>query len=190
MRAIRGKRIGMIFQDPFASLNPVMRIREQMREVLTAHALPDGEDPLVSALERVQLDPRRVLDFYPHQLSGGQRQRVVIATALLTHPNLILADEPTTALDALVQKDILELLNSLQKTLGFSMLLISHNLVLVGQNAVRIAVMKDGRLVEEGPSAQVLRQPHDAYTRRLIDSLPRMVKSGTRCWCTAARSTR
>jgi ABC-type dipeptide/oligopeptide/nickel transport system ATPase component len=194
MRQVRGGRVSMIFQDPFTSLNPVMRIHEQMSEVLTAHRTPStapeghsqGPNPLSSgddgvrlrkALGDVQLDPDRVLTSYPHQLSGGQRQRVMIAMALLGRPELVLADEPTTALDVLVQKDILELLMALQKELNISMLLISHNLGLVGQYARRLAVMKEGSLVEEGPAQELLRHPGQDYTRRLIESLPPLTRT-------------
>jgi len=173
MRAIRGKRISMIFQDPFTALNPVMTIRDQMREVLETHHVPAV---LEDALTRVQLDPNRVLASYPHQLSGGQRQRVLIAQALLTRPDLVLADEPTTALDVLVQKEILDLLIRLQKDMGMSMILISHNLGLVAQYAKRMAVMKEGQLVEEGDARKMFRSPEHAYTRELLSALPPMVR--------------
>jgi peptide/nickel transport system ATP-binding protein len=166
MRQIRGQKIAMIFQDPFTSLNPVMRIREQMQEVPYAHTNLDD------ALTHVQLDPRRVLNSYPHQLSGGQRQRVMIALALLSGPALVLADEPTTALDVLVQKEILELLFRLQKELNMGVLLISHNLALVAQYTQRLVVMRQGRVVEEQPSRDLFRNPKDAYTKELIRAVP------------------
>jgi len=178
MRDIRCRKIAMIFQDPFTSLNPVMRIREQMDEVLKAHpSLSASPSRLVEALEQVQLESTRVLNSYPHQLSGGQRQRVMIAIALLGQPSLILADEPTTALDVLVQKEILGVLFSLQKKLGLAMLFITHNLGLVTTYTHRIAVMKEGRLVEEGPSQAVFRQPSEAYTRQLLEAIPRLGRS-------------
>jgi ABC-type dipeptide/oligopeptide/nickel transport system ATPase component len=171
LRAVRGKHISMIFQDPFTALNPVMTIEEQMREVLTAHRLTASLD---EALAHVQLDPARVLRAYPHQLSGGQRQRVLIASAILTRPQILLADEPTTALDVLVQKDILDLLFGLQKEMGMTMLFISHNLGLVARYTQRIAVMKEGRVVEEGTPAALFRSPQHDYTRELIAALPPM----------------
>jgi microcin C transport system ATP-binding protein len=174
MRDVRGKSISMIFQDPFTALNPVMTIEEQMVEVLTAHHL---DASLEDALRHVQLEPHRVLKAYPHQLSGGQRQRVLIASAILTRPQLLLADEPTTALDVLVQKDILELLFGLQKELGMAVLFISHNLGLVAKYTQRIAVMKDGQIVEQGASRNFFQNPQHAYTRELIAALPKLLYS-------------
>jgi len=186
MRETRGRQIAMIFQDPFTSLNPVLRIREQMEEVLTAHegrgakgerrtATPLAtRHSLFGSLERVQLDPARALNAYPHQLSGGQRQRVMIAMALLTQPELILADEPTTALDVLVQKDILDLLFQLQRDTNVGMLFISHNLALVGQYTQRIAVMKEGAIVEEETPVHIFKNARHPYTRQLIAALPKI----------------
>jgi len=200
MREVRGKRISMIFQDPFTSLNPVMRIRDQMEEILVAHPVGAGFHPrpqlesnseslgsdfgqarrpaptiLADALLRVQLDPTRILASYPHQLSGGQRQRVMIAMSLLTGPQIILADEPTTALDVLVQKEVLDLLLRLQKELGFGLLLISHNLGLLAQSAGRILVMKEGRIVESGAPLALFSHAQNAYTRQLIDAFRKLV---------------
>ena len=172
MRAIRGRRISMIFQDPFTSLNPVMRIRAQMEEVFSAHAMPRQSNDLEQALAQVQLEPKRVLEAYPHQLSGGQRQRVMIATALLGHPELILADEPTTALDVLVQKEILDLLFKLQRDLHMSLLFISHNMGVIAQYTQKIAVMKTGRFVEQGTPNDLFLRPQNDYTKRLVAAIP------------------
>ncbi len=166
MREIRGKRISMIFQDPFTSLNPVMSIRSQLEEMST--------QGLKEALERVQLDPERVLNAYPHQLSGGQRQRVMIAMALLGGPQLVLADEPTTALDVLVQKEVLHLLFQLQQEIGFGLLFITHNIPLVANRARRLAVMQNGRIVEEGLIKGFLEAPRTGYARELMDACRKM----------------
>jgi ABC-type dipeptide/oligopeptide/nickel transport system ATPase component len=174
MRKICGKQIAMIFQDPFTALNPVMRISEQMQEVLQAHAEAGTSQRLEEALDRVQLDPRRILPAYPHQLSGGQRQRILIATALLGRPELVLADEPTTALDVLVQREILDLLFNLQKQLHIGMLFISHNLGLVAQYAQRIAVMQAGQIVEESASQGLFQHPQHPYTQSLLNAFRRL----------------
>jgi ABC-type glutathione transport system ATPase component len=174
LRAIRGKSISMVFQDPFTALNPVMTIREQMQEIVTAHGLNAS---LEDALRHVQLEPERVLGSYPHQLSGGQRQRVLIAGAILTRPPLLLADEPTTALDVLVQKDILELLFKLQKEMGMAMIFISHNLGLVAKYTQKIAVMKEGEIVEQGTPRDLFARPQQPYTQELIRALPKLLYS-------------
>ena len=139
-----------------------------------------GDDVFKNALERVQLDPARVLNAYPHQLSGGQRQRVMIAMALLNQPELILADEPTTALDVLVQKEILELLFRLQKDLRFGVLFISHNLGLVAQYTQGVGVMKEGSVVEEARSEELFQSPKHPYTRALIAALPTLKRPDPR----------
>ncbi len=166
MRAIRGHHISMIFQDPFTSFNPVMSIRAQMEEI--------SATGLEESLERVQLDPGRILAAYPHQLSGGQRQRVMIAMAMLTRPQLILADEPTTALDVLVQKDILDLLFTLQQTTGAAMLFISHNLAIVAQRTRRMVIMQEGQIVDQGSPRVLFQNSQNAYTRALIEAIPQL----------------
>lgn len=140
MRRVRGRDIGMIFQDPFSSLNPVLRIEDQLGETLAAHQLPCSPEILRGALQQVQLDAL-VLARYPHQLSGGQRQRVMIAMALLCRPSLIVADEPTTALDVLVQKEVLDVLFRLQRETGLALLCITHNLPMVARRAQRVVQM-------------------------------------------------
>jgi ABC-type dipeptide/oligopeptide/nickel transport system ATPase component len=174
MREIRGRRVSMIFQDPFTSLNPVMRVREQMDEIYKAHSMPRQARDLEQALLKVQLEPRRMLDAYPHQLSGGQRQRIMIAMALLGNPELILADEPTTALDVLVQKEILDLLFRLQRDLHVSLLFISHNMGVIAQYTQKIAVMKSGQIVEQGTPNDLFLHPRHDYTCQLIAALPKL----------------
>jgi len=166
---ITGGRILLDGVNLLSLSEPAMR--EQMEEVYIAHSMPRKAGDLEQALAKVQLDPGRVLNAYPHQLSGGQRQRAMIAMALLGNPKCILADEPTTALDVLVQKEILDLLARLQREMGCGMLLISHNLAIVGQYTQRIAVMKEGTLVEQGTPAQIFKGAQHPYTRQLIAAL-------------------
>lgn len=177
IRAVRGSQIAMIFQEPMTSLNPVLTIGEQITEALQLHH-PDmsdaeAEQRTIMALEQVQIPQasRRFRD-YPHQLSGGQRQRVMIAMALACEPQLLIADEPTTALDVTVQAEILRLMRKLQDDTGMSMLFITHDFGVVAQMAQWVGVMQQGKLVEVGPSAEVLRRPQHAYTKQLLAALP------------------
>ena len=176
MREIRGADITMVFQEPMTSLNPLHRIAEQVGEVLRLHKGMSGEAARARTLELLTLvgirDAERRLGAYPHELSGGQRQRVMIAMALACEPDLLVADEPTTALDVTVQAQILALLADLQKRLGMAMLFITHDLGIVRRIANRVCVMLAGRVVEAGPVAQVFTRPQHEYTRRLLASEP------------------
>ncbi|MCR6636567.1 dipeptide/oligopeptide/nickel ABC transporter permease/ATP-binding protein [Devosia sp.] len=164
---LRGKGIAMIYQDALSSLNPAMLIRSQMKQLTSRGGTRSAED----LLELVGLDPKRTLNSYPHELSGGQRQRVLIAMALTRNPKLVIADEPTTALDVTVQKQVVELLNRLREELGFAMLFVSHDLALVAEISHHIAVMYAGQLVEQGSSRDVLTQPIHEYTRGLLGAV-------------------
>lgn len=172
-RRTRGARVAMVFQDPFSSLNPVLTLQTQLRETLEV----DGprthwRKEALSLLKKVQLpDGDRILESYPHQISGGQRQRVMIAMALARDPQLLIADEPTTALDVTVQAEIISLLKSLQKESDMSMIFITHNLALTPGFANRLAVMYEGRLVETGKTRDVLSKPQHDYTESLLKSV-------------------
>jgi len=176
MREIRGAGISLIFQEPMTALNPVFTIGDQIAETLLVHGRGRRSTTrrrAVELLESVKMpDAARRVHDYPHQLSGGQRQRVLIAMALACEPALVIADEPTTALDVTVQAQILDLLRDMRSRLGLSMLLITHDLGVVAEMADRVAVMYAGRIVEEGPVRAVLRSPKHPYTRGLIASLP------------------
>jgi oligopeptide/dipeptide ABC transporter ATP-binding protein len=178
LRAVRGRRIAMIFQDPMTSLNPVFRIGDQITEVIHAHfkvSRQDAREQAVSLLQEVGIpDPGDRLKAYPHQLSGGMRQRVMIAIALAGQPELLIADEPTTALDVTVQAQILELLDHLRQTRGMAMLLITHDLGIVAGRADHVAVMYAGQIIETAPTRELFEHPSHPYTQGLFASVPRL----------------
>ena len=176
MNELRGREIAMIYQDALSSLNPSMLIKAQMKQLTKRGGTRSAEE----LLELVGLDPKRTLDSYPHELSGGQRQRVLIAMALTRDPKLIIADEPTTALDVTVQKQVIDLLNKLQKELGFAMVFVSHDLALVAEVANSITVMYAGQVVEQGPVSDILCHPVHEYTRGLLGSVLSIEAGGTR----------
>ncbi|ROV60628.1 ABC transporter ATP-binding protein [Vibrio ponticus] len=177
LRGIRGARIGMIFQEPMVSLNPLHKVGKQLVEIVGIHrGIRQGkaEKLAIEWLAKVGIrQPEAKINAYPHELSGGERQRVMIAMALINEPELLIADEPTTALDVSVQAQILDLLKSLQQELGMAMLFITHDLSIVRRIADRVAVMRDGQLLEVGECQQVFTQPKHPYTQQLIDSDPR-----------------
>lgn len=183
LRAIRGKRISMIFQDPMTSLNPYLTIGEQIAEPLIIHDGASHREARQKALEQLALvgipDPEQRMDAYPRQFSGGMRQRVMIAMALITKPEILIADEPTTALDVTVQKQVLDLIKKLQRDMGTAVILITHDLGVVRQYADRINVMYAGRLVESAPAEELLATPRHAYTRALMKSIPGLHAKGT-----------
>ena len=182
MRNVRGDDIAMVFQEPMTSLNPVFRIGDQVIEAIRIHQKLSKKEARKRAGEMLELvsipDPIKRLDDYPHQLSGGMRQRVMIAMALSCDPELLIADEPTTALDVTIQAQIMELLASLQKRLGLAILLITHDLGVVAEFCERVIVMYTGRIVEEAPVRDLFASPAHPYTRGLLKSLPSLTDGG------------
>jgi peptide/nickel transport system ATP-binding protein len=176
MQRVRGAEIALIFQEPMTALNPVFRIGDQIAETLVVHGRATKRDARAKAIDllrsvRIPHPESRVAD-YPHQLSGGMRQRVMIAIALSCQPSLVIADEPTTALDVTIQAEILDLLREMKSALGLSLLLITHDLGVVAETADRVAVMYAGRIVETGPVRAIFRSPAHPYTRGLLASMP------------------
>lgn len=178
MRKVRGSKIGMVFQEPFTSLNPVLRIGEQIEEAILAHkSVPKkiAKKETVKLLEKVKIpDPERIYYAYPHLLSGGERQRVMIAMAISQNPRLLIADEPTTALDVTIQAEILELILALKRDLKMSVLFITHDFGIINRVADKVLVMKDGVAVEQGGKDEILSSPKEDYTKKLLEAVPRI----------------
>ncbi|MDD2707414.1 MAG: ABC transporter ATP-binding protein [Verrucomicrobiae bacterium] len=188
LQNLRGGKIAYVFQEPSTSLNPVFRVRSQIEESLNLHRPElkrlDRPAEIIRLLQTVGIqDPERTMEAYPHQLSGGMQQRVMIAMAIACHPSLLVADEPTTALDVTIQAQILDLLRELRKKLGMAVLLITHNFAIVSNLADRVLVMYKGKIVEQGPAAQVLKQPVHPYTKALMACIPRLGVKQKRLVC-------
>lgn len=181
MRRIRGRRISMIFQEPMSSLNPVFRVGSQIMEAIKIHQSLSNRDAREQAIELLRMvgisAPEKRVDDYPHQLSGGMRQRVMIAMALSCHPSVLIADEPTTALDVTVQAQILDLLRDLQQKTGMGLILITHDLGIVAEMAEQVSIMYAGQVVESGSVRDIFENPASPYTRGLLNSIPTRGKS-------------
>ena len=176
LRSIQGRDICVVFQEPMSAMNPVMRIGPQVEEALRVHTKLKAEERKELALQALRdvdlADAEAIYEKYPHQMSGGMLQRAMIAAAIISRPKLLLADEPTTALDVTIQAQILELLRRLNREMGMSVLFISHNLNVVRKLCTRVAVMEKGHIVETGPTEQVFHDPQADYTKRLIAAIP------------------
>lgn len=181
MRAIRGKRLAMIFQEPMTSLNPVLTIGDQIGEAIELHIGGSKREVREKTIEMLKLvgisAPERRIDDYPHRMSGGQRQRVMIAMALSCRPDVLIADEPTTALDVTIQAQILELIADLQQRLGMSVILVTHDFGVIAEVTKRVIVMYAGRFVEEGPTEDIFTRPLHPYTQGLLRAIPPLKKS-------------
>jgi oligopeptide/dipeptide ABC transporter ATP-binding protein len=184
MRAVRGTQLGMIFQEPMTSLSPVLRVGDQVVEAIRLHervSYAEARKRTIELFERVRIpDAAARFDAYPHQMSGGLKQRVMIAMALSTKPHVLIADEPTTALDVTIQAQVLELMRELQRETGTAILLITHDLGVVNELADRVAVMYAGRIVEGGKREDVLARPQHPYTQGLLKSMPGLARPGER----------
>ena len=178
MQAVRGDKISMIFQEPMTSLNPVYRVKDQIMETILTHTTMNKKEALKRAIEMLDLvgipAPEQRVNDYPHQMSGGMRQRVMVAMALACDPELLIADEPTTALDVTIQAQILDLINRLREKLGMAVLLITHDLGVVAETADKVVVMYCGRVVEQATVEQLFTKPLHPYTQGLLDSIPKM----------------
>lgn len=177
LQKIRGGKIGIIFQDPLSSLNPVIKISEQIRETLKIHSRDFSDKKIEELLETVQLNnPKIIKNYYPHQLSGGMRQRIMIAAAVATKPEIIIADEPTTALDVTIQKEILELIKKLIKEFNLTVIFITHNFGIISDLCNKISVMYAGEIVEEGGISEIIKNPKHPYTKALLSAIPKTGK--------------